>query len=149
MVAGKHALVLMVISAAVCSGCPPPTPASAPAYEACGICFESSEPLSLVRGLKVDSCTFQFQGSALAIRGEHSAFVGEPDERIRVRLLPGGGARTRSTSPDSGKSVIGIWMPEAGASPPLDVSVEYENGESERIAEQIISTVHRCGAPPR
>lgn len=148
MAAGKHAVVLALIGAGICIGCPPPTPAKAPGYEACGICFESSKPPSLVRGLKVDSCAFQFRGRGLAVRGEHSAFVGQPEERDRVRSLPGGGTRTRSKSPDSGNSVIGVWMPEEGNSPPLGVRVEYEDRASERAAEQIVSTVRRCGVPP-
>jgi len=39
-------------------------------------------------------------------------------------------------------------MPEEANSPPLGVRVEYEDRASERAAEQIVSTVRRCGVPP-
>ena len=118
----------------------------------CSVCF--SAPTGWLKKpdklLKVDSCAFRLSGHGLVVEAEHSGFVGSYESGVgeyRSLELSNGGRRSWSRLP--GRLAQTLWLPAEWLYPPLSFEVGYTNPELADTVEAIISTVHRCGKPPR
>lgn len=121
-------------------------------FAGCSVCF--SAPKGWLKRpdklLKVDSCAFRLSGHGLIVQGEHSGFVGAYESGVgeyRSLELANGGHRSWSRFPD--RSVQTLWFPAEWLYPPLYFEVGFTNPELADTVEEIISTVRRCGKPPR
>lgn len=128
------------------SGCRAWSPTRILGYEACSVCFESSEPLSRLRTQGIDSCVFRFRGNGLYVHGEHSGFVPDPRDAGWQRTLSNGGWTSRGSLADGEGEVLELYLPSGPDTVPLRVAVEYQNAEA--AALRIVSTVRRCRTPP-
>jgi hypothetical protein len=122
-------------------------------FALCSICFSAPKgwlerPDKL---LKVDSCAFRLTGHGLAVAAEHSGFVGSFEKsgvgEYRSVELSNRGRRAWNRFPD--RFTQTLWFPAEWLYPPLSFQVIYTNPELADTVDEITSTVHRCGKPPR